>query len=217
MISSRNFNALLPPTDLFRLCQSLAMLDAIFMPTWDLRYYSFDAHWKSGVEMASMRDGSGDHYHIFFTAAGTVITGFSHESIMAGYPLQSGKPWPGVIDYTPPELLKELLDPALEVVETTFCIWQSRSQGFWTVGPIEFPPRADPDGSEELLSILDGDPTRYQSWAQDYYNNAVPLDLVEAVYGHRPIDRQFLSTFDIRGDLSLLKEDARVIGYPYTL
>ena len=52
---------MLPEIDsLKRLSQSLAMLDAILEPDWELRYYSFNSHWGEGEMMASMRDGSGD-------------------------------------------------------------------------------------------------------------------------------------------------------------
>lgn len=47
-------------------CRSLPMLDAILTPDRESRYYSFDATWAEGEEMASMRDGSGDEYSIVF-------------------------------------------------------------------------------------------------------------------------------------------------------
>ncbi|WP_328392400.1 hypothetical protein OHS70_00395 [Streptomyces sp. NBC_00390] len=48
--------------DLRNLSRSLAMLDAILSPDWEGRYYSFNAGWAAGVELASMRNGSGDEY-----------------------------------------------------------------------------------------------------------------------------------------------------------
>ena len=44
-ISTRNLEGLPDVTRLKRLLQSLAMLDAILMPEWEYRYYSFNAHW----------------------------------------------------------------------------------------------------------------------------------------------------------------------------
>ena len=46
--------------------QSLAMLDAIIMPEWEYRYFSFNIHWDIDKMMASMRNGSGDEYFIVF-------------------------------------------------------------------------------------------------------------------------------------------------------
>ncbi len=45
MISTRNLAALPGIDDLRRLCQSLAMLDAILEPEWQYRYYSFNSRW----------------------------------------------------------------------------------------------------------------------------------------------------------------------------
>lgn len=42
--------------DLRDRCRSLAMLDAILSPDWESRYYSFNAGWADGEEMASMRN-----------------------------------------------------------------------------------------------------------------------------------------------------------------
>ncbi|MEK3838400.1 hypothetical protein [Paenibacillus sp. FSL R7-0128] len=39
--------------------QAAAMLEAILMPEWEYRYYSYNAHWDKNEQMASMRDGEG--------------------------------------------------------------------------------------------------------------------------------------------------------------
>jgi hypothetical protein len=44
-------------SELRRLTQSLAMLDAIICPEWNSRYYSFNCNWSAGEAMASMRKG----------------------------------------------------------------------------------------------------------------------------------------------------------------
>jgi hypothetical protein len=57
MISSRNLEALPAIDEVKRIAQSLAILDAILMPEWEFRYYSFDAHWGEGEMLASSRAG----------------------------------------------------------------------------------------------------------------------------------------------------------------
>lgn len=57
------------------LCRSIAMLEAILSPEWEDRLYSFDAHWSSSEEMASMLNGSGDEYAIVFSPARRVRPG----------------------------------------------------------------------------------------------------------------------------------------------
>jgi hypothetical protein len=94
--------------DLRGLCRSLAMLDAILSPDWEGRYYSFNASWADGEQMASMRNGSGDEYAIVFSVAGAYVRGFDHESPMSPY-ANEGEPWPGVIDEVP-ELFKSFVE-----------------------------------------------------------------------------------------------------------
>ena len=62
MISSRSLRELPNVDELKRMFQSLALLDAILMPDWEYRYYSFDANWSDEEMLASMRDGSGDAF-----------------------------------------------------------------------------------------------------------------------------------------------------------
>jgi hypothetical protein len=56
------------------------MLDAILSPEWEYRYYSFDAHWGPGEEMASMRNGEGDDWFLLLDSAGAALKGYAHES-----------------------------------------------------------------------------------------------------------------------------------------
>lgn len=67
-----------------RRCQSLAMLDAILCPEWDLRYFSFDTRWSENESMGSMRNGSGDDWFILFGEFGAAIKGLAHEASIAG-------------------------------------------------------------------------------------------------------------------------------------
>jgi len=49
----------------------MAMLDAILMPEWEYRYYSFNAQRGEGEMMGSMRDGAGDEFFALFNGHGT--------------------------------------------------------------------------------------------------------------------------------------------------
>ena len=42
-----------------RIFKAAAMLDAILMPEWEYRYYSYNSQWDANEQMASMRDGEG--------------------------------------------------------------------------------------------------------------------------------------------------------------
>lgn len=213
MISSRHLNALQGIDELRLSCQSVAMLDAVVMEDWEYRYYSFDAHWGDNEMRASMRDGSGDWYFILFNAAGAIIKGFAHESTMAGYAVDSGQVWPGVLDQVPPEFEEVLNDPAFVTEETTFCIWRKYDDPKWQTGKIEFPDEEDPDGSADLLFMLDGNPKTYQHWASEYYERTIPLDTVTEVYNHKPLTQQLVSRLNSERLLDDLKSDLDEIGY----
>lgn len=61
-----NINDLPSIDEVKRRSQALALLDAILMPQWEFRYFSFNCNWDgSGNEMmASMKDGSGGEYFL---------------------------------------------------------------------------------------------------------------------------------------------------------
>jgi hypothetical protein len=68
MVTKKKLDTIPDVESLKKLCQALAMLDAIISPEWEYRYYSFDSKWAQGEMMASMRNGSGDEYFILFRA-----------------------------------------------------------------------------------------------------------------------------------------------------
>lgn len=213
MISSRSLRELPDVDELKRISQSLAMLDAILMPDWEYRFYSFDANWSDDEMLASMRNGSGDSYFILFNPAGAIIKGYAHESAMARHAVDTGEVWPGVVDQVPPEFEEVLNDPALVPEETSFCIWRRRGDLAWQTGKIEFPDSDFPDGSAELLFILDGKPETYASWATEYYERSIPGNAVADVYAHKPLTQQLVSRLNPNCVLEDLESDLDEIGY----
>ncbi|MEU4084056.1 hypothetical protein [Streptomyces aureus] len=206
-------------SDLRNLCRSLAMLDAILSPEWESRYYSFNATWGEGEEMASMRNGSGDEYSIVFSAAGVYIRGFGHESPMSPYG-NDGEPWPGVIDDVPAVFRPFVEEPAFTdeagVPVVTACLWRTPTDMRWQHGTIEFPShQADPDGSAELFHLLvDPSPEAFQRFAEDYYEISVHLEAVSALYALRPLNQDLVSSLNADLTLADLAEDISEIGYP---
>ena len=160
------------------------MLDAIMCPEWEFRYYSFDSQWNDGEMMASMRDGSGDHWFALITPAGVALHGLAHESPAFNF----GAPLPGIFDALP-EVFREnfLLEPGFDPANSSFCIWRLASDDHWSKGKAQLPPGNDPDGSEELLSVLAGDPQQYVEFAAYYFDRVIDLSDVAAVYRHEPL------------------------------
>lgn len=216
MISTRDLASLPAPAEFRRVLQSMAVLDAILCPEWELRYYSFDAAWSPDEEMASMRDGSGDHVFVVFSTAGCWVKGFAHEAEMSPWHAD-GEPqiWPGVLDSVPDEFAACLTEPAFCIEETTFCTWRRGQDSHWQRGPVRFPEsERDPDGSEELLSPFDGAPERYRVWAESYYGRSVNAAAVKAIYAHEAVTESLLAILNPIVTLESLVPDLTEIAYP---
>lgn len=205
--------------DLRNLCRSLAMLDAILSPDREGRYYSFNAGWADGEEMASMRNGSGDEYSIVFSAAGACVRGFGHEAPMSPYG-NDGEPWPGVIDEVPEVFRPFVEEPAFtdedDVPVVTVCLWRGATDDRWRHGVIDFPTGcSDPDGATGLFELLvDRSPEAFQRFAEDYYEVPVDLEAVRDVYASRPLSQKLVSSLNPEVTLAALAEDIAGIGYP---
>lgn len=214
MISTRALASLPDVDDLRALLQSMAMLDAVMSPAWDSRYYSFNARWSRGERMGSMRNGQGDDLFALFNAAGCFLKGFAHEAPMSPYRFRPKRVWPGVLDGVPAEFAACLAEPAFSMDDTTFCVWRRYGDPGWQAGPVEFPAGADPDGSEFLLSPLDGNPGSYASWAADYYGRPVDITAVQRVYAHERLTADLVEQLNPEASLEGLAADRKEIGYP---
>jgi hypothetical protein len=215
MISTRDLSQLPDLAGLMKLTKSLAMLDAIMMPEWQYRYYSFNSMWNTGEQMASMTDGSGDEWFCLFSSAGAALKGFDHESEMSPWVNDDHALWKGVLDQVPAVFTRFLNEPAFSMQDTTFCIWRTNQDSEWRVGKIEFPDDADDtDGSEGLLSILDGNPETYKEWAEEYYEKPVSLSIVQRIYAHEPLTERLVKALNPKIELDAIRADATQIGYP---
>jgi hypothetical protein len=237
MVQKQRLASLPDVESLKRLSQSLAMLDAILSPDWEFRYYSFNSKWNVGEMMASMRDGSGDDYFILFNSNGAIIKGFAHESPMSPFVNEPIKVWRGVLDDVPNEFRDFLSEPAFSIEATTFCFWRRYSDSSWQVGDIVYPDELDPhtietiqalqqtsdavyptlddpDGSEDLLSILDGEPSSYHSFATYYFGKEIPLSAVQHIYEHKPLTQEIISELNAEVIKDELRDDIEEIGYP---
>ena len=211
---STKASSLLPNLPVLRnILQSLALLDAILSPVWEYRYYSFKAHWADQQALASMRNGEGDGYFVWFSPAGIVLKGFAHESLMSPYRFNPPQLWRGILDGFPTQFSSFLSEPAFVLEETTFCVWQSSDSDYWQSGSIQFPDGPDPDGSVRLLKLLDGNPQSYQQWAETYYERPVDLLSVVHIYEHRPLTDHVITSLNPNLSVQNLALDLNEIGY----
>jgi hypothetical protein len=208
MISTHDLSRL-PDLQAFRkLTRALAMLDAIISPEWQYRYYSFNSRWAM---MASMRNGSGDHWFALLCSGGVALHGLAHEAPI----FRPGAPWPGIFEGLPAEFDENFLhEPAFETKNSTFCIWRRSTDYRWCCGPVELPSAHDPDGSEALLSILAGEVQHYVEFAREYYEVDIERADIAAVYRHDPLTSALVRRLNPRVDLESLAGDMNEIGYP---
>lgn len=161
--------------------------------------------------MASMRNGSGDHWFALLTSHGVALHGLAHE-----YPMfRHNSPWPGIFDSLPGEFHENFLnEPAFDTANTTFCIWRRAIDDGWSRGAVQFPPGEDPDGSAWLLAILAGEPGQYVEFAAEYYEHQIDVADAAAVYRHVALTDALVKRLNPQVDLESLEGDMIEIGYP---
>ena len=179
--STQNLTGFLDPPHLQRVCKACAALDAALEPEDWLRYHAYYPDWAEGLEVAKVDNGGGDRLFCLFSALGTVVIGFDHESALSPHAQEEYQVWPGLYDGLPPILSALLDDPAFEREDVTFCLWRLAEDSAWRTGPVQIPPGED-DGSSFLLGTLFPTPEEYLDWARDYYDAALPPEEVARVY-----------------------------------
>ena len=212
-VSSRSLSLLPTIENLRRLTQSLAILDAIIEPEWEYRYFSFNSKWDTDEQMASMRNGQGDEWFCVFSKAGAFLKGFDHESMMSPWNANPRAVWTGILDQVPDAFKPYAAEPAFSMDNTTFCIWRGINDDVWHTGHIDYPEGDDPDGSERMLHVLEGRPEDYKEWADSYYERAVDLDAVKAIFVHTPLSSELVSKLNPDRDMESLRADIEQIGY----
>jgi hypothetical protein len=194
-----------------RRTQALAMLDAIVCPEWEYRYFSFNAAWNEGEQMASMRNGEGDDWFLLFGPAGAALKGLAHESPVASGPAFAT----GIQKAIPVAFSSFLQEAAFSMDRASFCYWRGLHDAAWS--KVSHPDPAmtgADDGSDDLLALLVAPAPAYLEFARGYYECELPLVAIEALYGHAPLTRQLVT--QINPALTFEEAEASAIeaGYP---
>ena len=213
----------LPEVDVVRaVSKSLAVLDLIMEPAWDMRHYSYNRTWGEAAELGSMRNGSGDEYSIVFLPGGAAyVRGFDHESPMSPWgPGNDGELHPGLVDGIPAQFLPWVAEPAFavdDVCDMTVCLWTvSGVAGSWEHGDVPAPgTHDDPSGAAWLFSLVTRpEPGQYVDFARDYYEEDVDAGAVADLYAHRPLDAGLIARINPERSLAEMIEELDEIGYP---
>jgi hypothetical protein len=210
--STRHPERLPSPAALLKLTRALSVLDEVFWPQWDERFYSFDRE-RDGTCLARMRNGEGDLWYVVFTPnGGAVLRGFDHNSVMSPYRHEDERLWPGLFDGMPRSLQPWKNAADIEPNEVTFVMWHL-PRARWQTGPVTFAPGKDPDGSEGLLELLDGEPASYARYADARLGHPVDLDAVRAVYSGA-LDAHLIEKLNPQADTADILKSARQMGFP---
>jgi hypothetical protein len=201
----------LPVASRFReLCLANAALDALLMPEWEYRYFSFNRDWDAGEQMASLRDGSGGHHFVLFCESGTFVKGFDPVSPLSTPFLGKRADW-RTAD-VPKGLRAALAEPAFDMEALTYCFWSTAPSAPWCTG---LPP------SDSLLdiplghlAILVDEPAVYADWASEYYERSISADTVRLFHQLVPMDAQTLSRLMDVSRVEEFTDELIEIGYP---
>lgn len=208
-ISTKNLHLLPKPSELRHICKSISVLEAIICQDWEDRYYSYQKDWAENQEVFEMRNGEGDQMLVLFTEKGICMNGFAHECSQEA-PIGMFK---GL-----PEMFNEFIfgEPNASI-GTTFCIWQTFNNENWQIGEIIFSDDNYKDGSQDLLSVLDGNPLSYQKWAEAYYEIDLNLESVKDIYSGIELTKDLIKALNPElEDFEKLKSDLVEIGYEIT-
>ncbi len=191
----------------FRRAQSLALLDALICPEWEYRYYSMDVAWSAGEQLASVRNSEGDHAFLLFSGQRCCFKEIDHEqfSDAAAFTEVVRGHLPA-----PLGLVQQVLDePAFYASECTALGWYEAEGSRWQ----EVVPS---DAGHLRLSrlILSGTAEEYQVWAEEYYEQEIPIQAVQRVFNHEPLSTSLVSSLNPTLTLKEVSEDASGIGYP---
>lgn len=213
MIPTKNPNTLPDRKTLQNICKSVSVLDAILSPEWEYRYYSYNHQWSDTEEFFEMRNGEGDHMLILFREDGCIINGFVHEL----YDYEENLPSKEKLTKGLPEIFDEFIfGEPVKTIGTTFCLWSTGS-GSWQTGQIE----DTDDGSEDMMSVFDGNPQTYIDWATDYFEDCyketgIPLETTDRIYRGETLTKEMvLSIVDEPEDWKQLADDMKEINYPF--
>lgn len=210
MLSTKDLSALPNVRRLKNFCKGLAALDIIMLEEeWSfIRHYSYNPVWRKGKEAFFATDGSDQSMLVMFTPEGCVINGVDSELYDWEEKL------PNIDELTegiPPVLKKLMHSREVKKMKSTFCVW-TEDGVTWKCNPIN-----GKDASEDLLSIIDGNPQTYVEYGK-WHSADLPLDVVRQLCEGVPLTKEMVTALNPkRNEWEEIKAGLEEIGYPNTL
>ena len=212
MLTSQNLSSLPDIQKLKQICKSISALEIIMEQEWEMRYYSYNPSWDVDEEVFEMRSGCEEEMLILFNKHGSVISGINSET----FDWEANIPKIENLAKGLPKQFDDFIDnEPIKTRKSTFCIWRTIADSEWQTGET-----VEPDGSEDILYLLDGDPEKYVEFCEDYYEKKIPLDIVEKIYQGESISLDMILKLNDEledEDIEIIKNELEEIKYPNTL
>lgn len=199
MLHSINDFKELPSMDEVKsVAQGLALVDAIIMPEWEHRFFSFNSNWDGrGKEMmGSMRDGMGSEYFLHFSnqgVAGKVLSQIQLPEVDLCF------------NTIPGEFSAFKSESAFNLENATFYFWRKFEDRAWSVCP---------EGSDEypLLAFLVSGCSYYEKWAETYYEKKIEKGALSRIFNSLGVTLADISLLNPETSIEALEEDIIEIG-----
>lgn len=195
--SSTYINELPSISDFIQNLKSKAFLDAILMPEWEYRYFSFNNNWDihNSKMMGSMRNGQGDDFFILITQSGIVGKNFWDQKRHVSEDITSKMP---------NCFHCFLSEPAFKTDDVSYLFWREMSDNHWTIYPNDLEKYL---GSEFLYL----DAKQYHQWAEKYYERKINYTLLSKIFNTRKITADELLQINPDRNILELEEEIKYI------
>lgn len=185
-------------SEVYGISQSLAVLDAILMPEWEYRYFSFNNSWNDHQAMASMKDGGGSRYYLLFDS--------KHNTCL-------GKVFDNRIKLRDRSMVQDIAELAPFLNEPAF---ENDVATFYFYNVCNILKQQSIMCSKELsfLGFIKNKEKAYIDWAEDYYEIEIAKEPIIDIFNHQPITEKMVKTLNSDCSLLDLISELNEIGYP---
>ncbi|MDI7237164.1 hypothetical protein QMM95_13910 [Leptospira santarosai] len=177
--------------------QALALLDAILIPDWEFRYFSFNNNWDGNKTeaLASMRDGSGEEYFILFSRNGVIGKVLTKNKVQNSVQL---------LEAVPESFSSFKNEPAFSLSNITFLFWRKIEDKNWNSIPNNL-------NAYPLLKFLTESSSFYHSWVEDYCEKKIDFNSIDKVFNSHKITPELLLVLNHNLSIEDLHDDLNEI------
>lgn len=181
----------------------LALMDAILIDEWELRYFSYNARWDQalGESMASYRNGEGEEYFILFCKNRNSLIGTFSDA--TDYCIGDS-----YIENVPEGFSSFLTEPAFNVVQSNFLFWKVNQNTAMKY----FGNRTSFIESRCFSCLIDF-PNGYLNHIENYCEIKIDISLFEAIQEEMEFSEELIIQINPAANLKRLEEDfSEILG-----